>query len=123
MPFAPAVLFEDAKEFLVFDENKVGRAMEFMTVACGVTGRCKVEALAAVHLDGTARPQLVREGVNPSLYKVLKYLKGITGTPVVINTSFNKHEEPIVSTPDDALDMLEDCSIDALAINNYWVEI
>lgn len=123
MPFAPAVMAEEAHNYLLFDEKKSGRSMEFMTMACDVTERCRKEAPMAVHVDGTARPQLVREEINPSLYKVLRCFKELTGTPMVINTSFNKHEEPIVNTPNQALDMLMEGGIDALAINSYVVTI
>lgn len=121
MPFAPAVMAEDAHDYLLFDEKKSERSMEFMAMACDVTERCRKEAPMAVHVDGTARPQIVREEINLSLYKILRSFKYLTGTPMVINTSFNKHEEPIVNTPEQALEMLIEGCIDVLAINNYVV--
>ena len=58
---------------------------------------------AAVHVDGTARPQLIRREVNPGYYDILKEYEAISGIPSLINTSFNMHEEPIVNTPRDAV--------------------
>jgi carbamoyltransferase len=58
---------------------------------------------AAVHVDRTARPQLVRREVNPGMYRILEEYARLTGIPVLINTSFNMHEEPIVCTPGDAI--------------------
>jgi len=58
---------------------------------------------AAVHVDKTARPQLVTAQSNPSFHKVLSAFRKRTGVPTLINTSFNMHEEPIVCTPYDAV--------------------
>lgn len=56
-----------------------------------------------IHVDGTARPQILSKGDNPSLYKIIDEYKKIIGIPSIINTSFNIHEEPIVCSPADAV--------------------
>jgi carbamoyltransferase len=74
-----------------------------------------------VHVDGTARPQLVREEDNPSYHRIIAEYYRRTGVPVIINTSFNIHEEPIVRTPEDAVRAFLDSGLDYLAIGNFMV--
>jgi carbamoyltransferase len=76
---------------------------------------------AVVHVDSTARPQLIREEDNPSYYQIVKEYEKITGLSTVINTSFNMHEEPIVYTPDDALRSFSKGKLDALVIGRNLV--
>jgi carbamoyltransferase len=79
------------------------------------------ESPAAVHVDGTARPQLVNETINPSMAKILRAYHQKTGIPTVINTSFNMHEEPIVCSPDDAIRAFLQGNLDYLAIGTFLV--
>jgi carbamoyltransferase len=72
-----------------------------------------------VHLDGTARPHLVRRDRNRGFYDIISGFRRRTGLPGVINTSFNMHEEPIVCTPEDAVRGFEDGHLDYLAIGNF----
>jgi carbamoyltransferase len=74
-----------------------------------------------VHVDGTARPQLVSATSNPSFYKILAEYHQITGIPSLINTSFNMHEEPIVCSPDDAIRAFLQGNLDYLAIGDFLV--
>ena len=76
---------------------------------------------AAVHIDGTARPQLVSNETNSSFYSLLSAYESITGIPSLINTSFNMHEEPIVCTPDDAIRAFLEGRIDILSIGSFVV--
>ena len=73
------------------------------------------------HIDGTARPQFVKIEVNESYYKLIKDFYNLTGFPVVLNTSFNIHEQPIVCSPQDSINGFFDCDLDVLAIGNYIV--
>jgi carbamoyltransferase len=118
MPFAPAALASEA-ERLFKNLSGCERTAEFMTI----TFDCKEEMIshcpAAVHVDGTARPQLVSERTNPSFHKVLLGYFARTGIPAIINTSFNMHEEPIVCSPDDAVRAFLLGNIDYLAIGPY----
>jgi carbamoyltransferase len=70
-----------------------------MTTICRVheTWRDRIPAVA--HVDGTARPQVVERGQNPLYYDILAAYKARTGIPVLINTGFNVHEEPIINSP------------------------
>lgn len=111
MPFAPVVLEEHAKE--VFDVNPGNaHATRFMTITCDVRPEWRARIPAVVHVDGSARPQIIRESDNPLYYKVLDQFFRRTGIPVLINTSFNIHEEPIVDTPEQALRSLVEGRVD-----------
>jgi carbamoyltransferase len=75
-----------------------------------------------VHVDGTARPQVVRKATNPSFHRVLEEYRKLTGVGTVVNTSFNMHEEPIVCTPQDAVRSFMRGHLDYLAIGPFLVE-
>ena len=92
-----------------------------MTLTYDCTDWMKKKCPGVVHLDGTARPQIIYENDNPSFYRILKEFKKITGLPCVINTSFNMHEEPIVCSPEDAVRAFLDAKLDYLAIENFLV--
>jgi carbamoyltransferase len=82
----------------------------------------KRQSPAVVHVDGTARPQLISESTNPQYYKILKGYYKNKGVPSIVNTSFNMHEEPIVCTPDDAIRAFIQGNLDYLAIGDYLVK-
>lgn len=120
MPFAPVTLAERAKDCYI-NINKGEYAMKFMTITVEVTEYMKKNAAAAVHVDNTARPQLITRDTNAVYYDALKAYEKLTGIPTVINTSFNMHEEPIVCTPLEALKAYQASNLDALAIGNFLV--
>ncbi len=122
MPFAPATNIEDIDQCYLNVRNGVYTA-SFMTMTFDCTPFMKEKSPAAVHVDGTARPQIVEEGRNPSFYKTIQYYKEMTGIPSVINTSFNMHEEPIVCTPGDAIRAFLDGRLDNLAMGSFLVSI
>jgi len=122
MPFAPVLLAEDAPDYLEDFDGRSSYAAEFMTITYDVTDRCRREAPAVVHVDGTARPQVVTAGGNPPLRRILEHYKALTGLAVLINTSFNMHEEPIVCSPQDALRAFLDGRLDVLALEEFIVE-
>lgn len=121
MPFAPVLREQDAAAFLENYGPATSHTAEFMTITYGVTARCKREAPATVHVDGTARPQVVRREVNPSYHDILTEYNELTGLSVLVNTSFNMHEEPIVCTPQDAVRAFLDSNIDVLAMGPFIV--
>jgi carbamoyltransferase len=75
-----------------------------------------------VHLDGTARPHLVRRDRNRGFYDIISGFRRRTGLPGVINTSFNMHEEPIVCSVDDCVRAFLLGNIDYLAIGGHLVK-
>ena len=116
MPFAPFVLEEDAER--IFEITDVNRyAAQFMTITCAVRPEWRDRIPAVVHVDGTARPQIVREQSNPLFAAILREFRDATGLPVLINTSFNVHEEPIVNRPEECLQALRDERIDFVVTN------
>ena len=74
---------------------------------------------AVVHIDGTARPQFVDADTNPSMYRILNRFFQLSGVPLLVNTSFNMHEEPIECTPDDAIRSYRAGKLDNLAIGHF----
>ena len=117
MPFAPVTLEEFRKKFYII--NKGFRNLKFMTITSNCTSLMKKKSTAAVHVDGTDRPQLVNKKDNPILYKIIKNYYQITGIPNLINTSYNMHEEPIICNPYDAVKAFKDGRLDYLALGNY----
>jgi len=74
------------------------------------------------HIDHTARPQVVRKEDNPTYHSLISEFKKLTGLPLVINTSFNIHEEPIVCSPEDAIRSFLNGSVDVLVLGHHVVE-
>jgi carbamoyltransferase len=111
MPFAPFVLEEDASR--VFEITAVNAyAARFMTITCAVKPEWRARIPAVVHVDGTARPQIIRDADNPLFAAILRRFRNVTDLPVLINTSFNVHEEPIVNRPEECLQALSDGRVD-----------
>ena len=96
-------------------------AARFMTITCAVRPDWQERIQAVVHVDGTARPHVVRQEDNPEYHRLLSAYKRRTGLPIVVNTSFNIHEEPIVCTPDDAIRSYLAGCVDVLAMENLIV--
>ncbi len=120
MPFAPAVLDTSADDYIVGLQH-ARHAAEFMTVCFDCTALMKSECPAVVHVDGTARPQLVTPAANPGFHRVIDTYKRLTGVGAVLNTSFNIHEEPIVRTPEEAVRTFLSAKLDYLAIGPFLV--
>jgi carbamoyltransferase len=120
MPFAPSVRLERCGE--IFENfSKGAHAAEFMTVTYTVREEWRSRIPAVVHVDGTARPQVVLREKNQNFYEIIQAYEAVTGLPVVINTSFNVHEEPIVCRPEEALKALRENRIDILFLEDYCV--
>jgi len=121
MPFAPVTL-EYKAEDMYLNIDKMRYTAKFMTMTTDCTEDMKAMSSAAVHVDGTARPQLVNAEENPSPFKVLDHYYKLTGIPSLVNTSFNMHEEPIICNPYDAVKSFSDGRLDYLALGNYLLK-
>jgi carbamoyltransferase len=121
MPFAPVTLYE-AREKCYHNIKGAEHAAEFMTITFDCTEFMREHCPAAVHVDGTARPQLIQREVNPGYYDILKEYEKISGIPSLINTSFNMHEEPIVTSPEDAVRAFLQGALDYLVIGPFLVK-
>jgi len=121
MPFAPVTLKEFADQCY---ENLDGAryAAEFMTITFDCTDWMKKHCPAVVHVDGTARPQIIEKKMNPSYYRILDEYRRLTGLSSLINTSFNMHEEPMVCSPSDAIRAFLDGGLEWLAIGNLLIK-
>jgi carbamoyltransferase len=115
-PFAPIVLAERMNDIFEGEEDS-----PFMLIAKPVRPKWRDRIPGIVHVDGTARVQTVREATNPKLYRLLKEFDALTGVPVLINTSFNVKGEPIVETPDDAMQCFLATGIDHLVLHDTLV--
>jgi carbamoyltransferase len=115
-PFAPIVTYEKAKDIFVGEDES-----PFMLRAKHVRPEWKDRIPAIVHVDGTARVQTVRREHNERIYDLLTEFEKLTGVPVLINTSFNIKGEPIVETPQDAMNCFIYTGIDYLALHNTLV--
>jgi carbamoyltransferase len=82
----------------------------------------RAELPAITHVDGTARVQTVRREENFLYWRLIRAFEELTGLPMVVNTSFNDNDEPIVCSPDDALRCFVKTGLDGLAIGPFWVE-
>jgi carbamoyltransferase len=118
MPFAPAVKEENAASWFDFDKIKDLFPFEYMTMTCRVRPEKQTYIPAVVHVDGTARPQIVRQRSNPLYWAIINEFQKITNIPVVINTSFNVHEEPINAKLEDSISALKRRSVDIIFTEN-----
>lgn len=118
MPFAPSTMAEDADYYYLGIDGARDSA-RFMTITFNCTDAMKNACPGVVHIDGTARPQLVNETDNPGYYRIIKEFKRLTGLRSIVNTSFNIHEEPIVCTPQDAIRAFKIGHLDVLAIGPF----
>ena len=118
MPFAPVIMDEYAHK--CFEDIKgAENTARFMTITFNCTEWMAKNCPGVVHIDNTARPQLVSHKDNPSMYNILAEYYELTGLPCLINTSFNMHEEPIVCSPYDAIRAFKLGHLDYLAIGNW----
>jgi len=115
-PFAPLVLLERVDEVFEGVEES-----PYMLVVKRVRPEWKDRVAGIVHVDGTARVQTVDEATNPKLYRLLKEFEAITGVPCLVNTSLNVRGEPMVESPEDAVQCFLGTGIDYLAIHDVLV--
>lgn len=114
-PFAPAVLETEAHNHFDIDHPS-----PFMLETCQVISH--IELPAITHVDGSARVQTVSEETNPRFAALLKIFKNITGCPILLNTSFNVRDKPIVCSPEDALICFITTDIDCLILEDVLID-
>lgn len=114
-PVAPIVAADS------FDDFFEGCSSRYMTFTVKVKDQVRHKIPAVVHVDGSARAQIVSERDDPFLYSVLKSFGEKTGTPVLVNTSLNVLGRPIDESPADAIASLFVSGLDYLLIENYLV--
>jgi len=116
-PFAPAVLRERADDWF---EGAVDSPFMLFTFPVRPERRAAIPGV--VHVDGSARVQTVgRSDGHPAYRRLIECFDELTGTPIVLNTSFNVRGEPIVRTPDEALDIFDRAALDLLVLEDRVV--
>src|SRR5437879_5290408 len=119
MPFAPSILREREDDYVV---NPKGLASPYMMLAFATNPKRRDEITAALHPhDATARAHLVDEAWNPAYHRVLREFERRTGIGAVLNTSFNLHGEPLVGSPEDAVDTFERSGLSHLALDRWMI--
>ena len=116
-PFAPAILSEMTSEYF-----EINQSSPHMLIAVNVKPNKINEIPAVVHVDNSARVQTVDNSNNPKFRKLLESFYAETQCPVLLNTSFNVKGQPIVNSPDDAIDCFLSTNIDLLAIGSFILE-
>ena len=119
MPFAPSCLYDHADELFDIPKESMKYPAQFMTMTFNMKKKWSDRAPAVSHVDQTARPQLVTKEGNLKYHQLLEEYNKITGLPLLINTSFNVHEEPIVCTPEEGLNSLLTGVIDYFCVGDY----
>jgi carbamoyltransferase len=117
-PFAPSCLEERLAD--VFEPLPGCESTGYMIVTATVRGEMRACVPAITHQDGTSRPQAVARATNPLYWETIHEFEKLTGIPLVVNTSFNDNE-PIVCTPQDAIDCFRRTRIDLLVFEHYLV--
>lgn len=113
-PFCPSMTPEGGKKYLINPTSA-----EFMIISFDVVKNAASDIPAVVHIDGTARPQVVTEEANPLYYRLITEFGKITGVPVLLNTSFNIKGQPIISDPQTAIKGFYDTGLDYLVLGNF----
>ncbi|GAA0555846.1 carbamoyltransferase [Chitinophaga japonensis] len=114
-PFAPAALDSEYKKHFDIDHES-----PFMLETCQVIS--PIDLPAITHVDGSARLQTVSYNTNPRFHALLEAFYALTGCPILLNTSFNVKGEPIVCTPEDALNCFIGTNIDALVLEDFIID-
>jgi len=120
MPFAPSILKERETDYI---ENPKKLPAPYMIMAFSSTQKARTELRAAMHqADFTLRPQLIERDWNPQYYDIIKEFEKLTGIGGILNTSFNLHGKPIVSTPKDAVEeTFEPSGLKHLILGEYII--
>jgi carbamoyltransferase len=114
-PFAPAVCLENVNEYFDIDGES-----PYMLKICNVISN---KLPSVTHVDGTARVQTVKREDNAKFYDMLRAFEQVSGVPVLLNTSLNLSDEPIVETPEHAMRLFNRSKTDILVINDsMWVK-
>ena len=117
MPFGPSILESRMQDYVVNPINAPYMILSFDTT------EKRNEMTAAIHpYDLTCRPQTVSSDYNPGYEKVLKSFENKTGIGAVLNTSFNLHGNPIVWSPEIAIDTFNNSELDVIALGNYLLK-
>jgi carbamoyltransferase len=117
MPFAPVSAEEFAPQCYI-NWKREDVSARFMTITYDCTPEFRAASPGVVHIDNTARPQIIRAVDDPFMHKLLLAWHERSKQAALVNTSFNKHEEPIICGAKDAFDALNDEIVDIVVLND-----
>jgi carbamoyltransferase len=118
MPYAPSMLEEHSTEWLEIDKFS-----PYMQFALNIKPEKRELIPAAVHVDGTSRVHSVRRAWNPRYWNLIEEFRVLTGVPLILNTSFNRHGISTIATPKQAIEHLLSGSMDYLIIDDFIVSL
>ncbi|NQT06273.1 MAG: carbamoyltransferase [Candidatus Omnitrophica bacterium] len=116
-PFCPSILPEYADKIFT-----IKHPSPYMTFSFEVRDEWILKVPEVVHVDKSARPQIVDKDTNPLFYNLIDTFHKKTGVPIVINTSLNRRGEPIVCSPEDAIHMFYNCGLEYMAIGDFLIK-
>jgi len=114
-PFAPSILREHVAEWFETDDD-----VPFMMQVFQIRQEKRASIPAVTHVDGSGRLQTVTRESNPRYHELIESFRGITGVPMLLNTSFNENE-PVVCRPEEALDCFLRTRMDVLVLGNFFI--
>lgn len=117
-PFAPSILAEKIDDY--FECNAV-KEVPFMERVLPFKPGMGERVPSVMHIDGTGRVQTVNKDGSPRYRKLIEAFDKLTGTPIVLNTSFNLNGQPIVNSPEDAIQTFYSCGLDVLYLGNVRI--
>ena len=115
-PFAPSILREAVADWFECDDD-----VPFMTQVHPIRAEKRALVPAVTHVDGTGRLQTVHKDANPRYYRLIEAFAGLTGVPLLLNTSFNENE-PVVCRPQEALDCFMRTRMDVLVLGDWLLQ-
>jgi len=115
-PFAPSILRESVNDWFETDDD-----VPFMMQVFKIKPDKRKEIPAVTHVDGSGRLQTVTWSGNPRYARLIEAFRGITGVPIVLNTSFNENE-PVVCKPEEAIDCFLRTKMDVLVLGDTFIE-
>lgn len=118
-PFCPSLKASLYHKY--FHATQTSSVYDYMIVATSVSDEGVSSIPSCVHIDHTARPQLVKQESNPIYYELLDHLERLTGHGIVLNTSFNVKGEPVVESPEQAIRTFYASGLDHLAIGTFLI--
>jgi carbamoyltransferase len=118
-PFSPSVMDTEATQYFNCGPEQ---DLRFMIETVQTKAGAEKIIPSVVHVNGSSRVQVVHERDNPQYYALLRELKERAGHGIVLNTSFNVKDEPIVNSPEHALRTFHTANLDALIIGSYIVK-
>ena len=114
-PFAPSILRDAVPAWFELDAD-----VPFMSHVLPIRADRRAHIPAVTHVDGTGRLQTVTRESNPLYYELISAFRSLTGTPMILNTSFNENE-PVVCRPEEALDCFLRTRMDALVMGRWMI--